>query len=150
MFKIYDGREHFFQWDVDRKLIIDDPEIVEVHFTNRTTDYALACATYVEDGKTLVNVPNILLQTDWRIQAYAYDGKHTKHSACYVVNTRSKPTDYIYTETELLNYKELAEDFYDALGDINSALGLLHEYAENVKVNGVPEEVEEPEGVEEQ
>jgi hypothetical protein len=142
MFKIEDGREHFFQWDLDRRLIIDDPEVTEVHFTNRTTTSALVCETYTENGKTLVNVPNILLQTDWHIQAYAYDGKHTKHSICYIVTSRSKPTDYVYTETELLSYKELAEDFYSALGDINTALGLIHEYAELVKVNGVPEEVE--------
>ena len=107
MFKIYDGREKFYQWDIDRQLIVEDPSITEVHFTNRATNDAYVCETYVEDGKTLVNVPNILLQTNWRIQAYAYDGKHTKHDVCYEVVSRSKPNDYVYTETELKDYSEL-------------------------------------------
>ena len=109
MFKIYDGREHFYQWDIDRQLIVEDPSITEVHFCNRTDSCSLVCETYVEDGLTLVNVPNILLQTDWRIHVYAYDGKHTKHDICIDVKSRTKPADYIYTETEVLNYNTLLE-----------------------------------------
>lgn len=109
MFKIYDGREHFYQWDADRKLIVEDPSIVEVHFCNRTDDCSLVCETYVEDGVTLVNVPNILLQNDWCIRVYAFDGKHTKHEERYDVIARTKPADYIYTETEIKDYKELEE-----------------------------------------
>lgn len=107
MFKIYDGREHFFQWDSERKLIVADHAIKEVHFCNRTDDCSLVCETYVEDGVTLVNVPNILLQTDWRIRAYAYDGNYTKYEECYEVISRTKPADYVYTETEVLNYNTL-------------------------------------------
>ena len=107
MFKIYDGREQFFQWDIDRKLIVDDSSITQVHFCNRTDNCSLVCETYVEDGVTVVNVPNILLQTSWRIRAYAYDGKHTKHEECFDVVARTKPADYVYTETEILNYENL-------------------------------------------
>ena len=109
MFKIYDGREYFYQWDLDRKLVVEDPTVKEVHFTNRATNDAFVCETYVEDGKTLVNVPNILLQTNWRIQAYAYDGFHTKHDKCYEVKSRSKPSDYIYTETETVTVEAAIE-----------------------------------------
>lgn len=107
MFKIYDGREKFYQWDLDRKLIVEDPSVTEVHFTNRATNDAYVCETYVEDGITLVNVPNILLQANWRIQAYAYDGKHTKHDVCYEVINRSKPADYVYTEVEMKTWEQL-------------------------------------------
>ena len=105
MFYIEDGRDKFYQWDLDRRLVIEDETVTEVHFTNRATNDAYVCKTYVEDGKTLVNVPNILLQTNWRIQAYAYDGSHTKHDKCYEVVNRSKPTDYVYTETEVLTWE---------------------------------------------
>ena len=107
MFKIYDGREHFYQWDLDRKLIVEDPSITEVHFCNRTDNCSLVCETYVEDGVTVVNVPNILLQTDWKIHVYAYDGKHTKHDECYEVKSRTKPSDYVYTETEVKNWEDI-------------------------------------------
>lgn len=110
MFKIYDGREYFYQWDIDRKLIIEDPSVTEVHFTNRATNDAYVCATYQEDDKTLVKVPNILLQANWRIQVYAYDGKHTKHDKCYEVRGRSKPVDYTYTETEVITWEEFKSD----------------------------------------
>jgi hypothetical protein len=107
MFKIYDGREQFYQWDIDRKLIVEDAAVSQVHFCNRTDDCSLVCETYEEDGATVVNVPNILLQSDWRIRAYAYDGKHTLHEKCFDVIARTKPADYVYTETEILNFETL-------------------------------------------
>lgn len=109
MFKILDGRSNFYQWDINRKIIVEDSTITQVHFCNRTDECSLVCETYQEGGLTLVNVPNILLQTDWRIRVYAYDGEHTKHEKCYEVVSRTKPTDYAYTETEVLNYSALEE-----------------------------------------
>lgn len=107
MFKIYDGRDKFYQWDSERKLIIEDPSITEVHFCNRTDNCSLVCETFVEDGLTLANVPNILLQTDWRIKVYAYDSNYTKYDTCYDVVSRTKPADYVYTETEIKRYEDL-------------------------------------------
>lgn len=109
MFKIEDGREQLFQWDIDRRLIVRDAAITEVHFCNRTDECSLVCETYVENGQTLVNIPNILLQTDWRINVYAYDKNYTKHYATFNVVKRTKPADYVYTETEVLNYNTLLE-----------------------------------------
>lgn len=109
LFSIYDGRQKFYQWDLDRKLIVDDNTINEVHFCNRTDECSLVCEVYDLDGKRVVNVPNILLQTDWRINVYAYDENYTKHNEVFEVVRRSKPADYIYTETEIKNYDELAE-----------------------------------------
>ena len=105
MFKILDGRDKFYQWDIDRKLIVEDASISEVHFSNRTDDYALVVKTYVENDITLANVPNILLQTDWRIHVYAVDGNYTKHEKCYEIIARTKPSDYVYTETEIINWQ---------------------------------------------
>ena len=109
MFKIYDGRSHFYQWDTDRKLIVEDASISEVHFCNQTDSYSLVCKTYIEDGLNLVNVPNILLQNDWRINVYAYDSNYTKFSEQFDVIRRCKPEDYVYTETEILNYNTLSD-----------------------------------------
>lgn len=109
MFKIEDGRDSFFQWDVNRRLIIEDDSITEVHFCNRTDSCSLVCETYKENGLTLVNVPNVLLQNDWRINVYAFDSEYTKHCEVFKVNTRTKPTDYVYTETEIKRYEDLEE-----------------------------------------
>ena len=108
MFMILDGRDRFYQWDLDRKLIVTDESIDEVHFCNRTDDCSLVCEVYQEGELRLVNVPNILLQKDWRINVYAFDGSYTKVHEVYEVERRTKPADYIYTETEIKNYDDLA------------------------------------------
>ena len=115
MFKIYDGREHFWQWDLDCKLIVADASIKQVHFCNRSSECSLVCLVYEENGQFLVNVPNILLQSDRNIHAYAYDGV-TKYEACLKVYARCKPADYVYTETEALTWKSL-DDKINALGE---------------------------------
>ena len=109
MFKIFDGRKSFYQWDLEQKLIVDDRSITQVHFCNRTDDCALTCETYELDGLWVVNVPNILFQDNWRIRVYAYDGYATKHEERYNVIARTKPDTYVYTETEVLNYQTLLD-----------------------------------------
>ena len=109
MFSIEDGRKQFYQWDSNRRLIVADSAINEVHFSNRTDDSSLVCETFVENGITLVNVPNILLQDSWRIHVYAFDKEYTKHEDSYEVIARAKPADYAYTETEVLNWNTISE-----------------------------------------
>lgn len=109
MFKIYDGREHFWQWDLNQKLIVEDPTINEVHFNNRADRDSLPVEVYEENGLRLANVPNILLQEDLKIKVYAYSVNHTKHEAWFYVTTKSKPADYVYTETEVKDYNSLLD-----------------------------------------
>lgn len=109
MFKILDGREHFFQWDIDRKLIVEDSAITQVHFCNKTDECSLVCETRLEDGLTIVDVPNILLTETWRINVYAYDNNYTKYIEKFEVIGRTKPETYVYTETEILNYNVLLD-----------------------------------------
>ena len=125
MFKIYDGRECFYQWDLNRQLIVNDPAIKQVHFCNRTSDCSLVVETYEQNGMLVADVPNILLQTDWDVRAYAYDGNATLHEQWYEVKARTKPEDYVYTETEVLNYNTLLERM-DAI-DENIA-GVVEDY----------------------
>lgn len=109
MFKIENGRLSFWQWDTNQRLIVEDASITEVHFCNRTGDCSLVCEVYEESGKRLVNVPNILLQDNWTIRVYAYCANYTKIEEKFIVFTRSKPADYVYTETEIKNYEDLVE-----------------------------------------
>lgn len=104
MLKIYDGRDYFFQWDLNQRMIVDDPNIFEVNFCNGTMDCTLACEVFVENGLRLVNVPNILLQTPVQINVFAMiknaDQSYTSRSQRFHVQRRTKPEDYAYTETE--------------------------------------------------
>lgn len=107
MFKIINGREHFYQWDINQKLIVNDAYITEVHFSNNAATAALVCEVYEENGLRLVNVPNILLQDFWKIKAYGYLENFTKVEDCFEVIERAKPSDYVYTEVEVKNYEAL-------------------------------------------
>lgn len=141
MFKIFDGRESFYQWDTDRKLIVSDPTITEVHFCNRTDECSLVCETYAEGGSVVVDVPNILLQTSWRIRAYAYDSNYTKHEQCFDVIQRTKPADYVYTETEVLNYNTLLERINQVDENIEASIEeFLEEHPPQVDLSGLATE----------
>ena len=142
MFKIYDGRDSFYQWDLNRKLIVYDNTISEVHFSNRMSDNALVCEVYTDNGLTLVNVPNILLQQSYAVNVYAYDGEFTRHSISFEVKPRTKPTDYVYTETEVKNWEEIKADveqlyknFDNAVNEVNGQLETINETVKNV--NGI-------------
>jgi hypothetical protein len=107
MFKILDGRTHFFQWDFNQKLIVEDNTINEVHYCNRTDDCSLVVEVKEENGLRVADVPNILLQDYWKIRVYAFCTNHTKVEETFDVVKRSKPADYVYTQTELKNYEDI-------------------------------------------
>lgn len=107
MFEILNGRDHFFQWDTNQKLIVEDDSILEVHFCNGTANCSLVCRVYDENGLRIADVPNSLLQDNMRIKVYGYTDTYTKIEKCFEVNKRSKPDDYVYTETEIKRYEDL-------------------------------------------
>lgn len=102
-FTIEGGRTHFYRWDLDQKIIVNDPDIDEVHFCNGTSDKSLVCM--VKDGAA--SVPNILLQTAGKVKVYGYSVNHTRAEKIYEVKDRTKPDDYVYEETEVMRWAEL-------------------------------------------
>ena len=109
MFSILDGREHFYQWDIDRKLIVKDGSIDKVHFCNRTGSCSLVRCVYEVNGTYLVDVPNIILQDNYRLNVYGYDRNYTKHSQSFTIVARTRPEDYVYTEQEQAQWEALEE-----------------------------------------
>lgn len=118
MFRILDGRDKFYQWDSDRQIVIEDIDCTEVHYSNRTDKTALVCTVREEDGLLIADVPNILLQQDWDIIVYAFDKEYTRFSQTFEVVPRTKPDDYVYTETDVLNYNTLLERINDVEANI--------------------------------
>lgn len=128
MFSIYDGRESFYQWDLNRKLIVRDKSIKQVHFCNKTDDCSLVVNTYQDGEVTLADVPNILLTQDWRINVYGYDDLYTKYSACFKVKSRTKPADYVYTESEVMRWQDLEADMRQFMGEVQTAYDIAVKY----------------------
>lgn len=105
MFKLQDGREHLYQWDLDRYIIVEDKTIDEVHYCNRTSD----CSLVVEVKDGLAAIPNIILQEARPIRVYAYiDDKYTLTEEQFTVKSRTRPADYVYTETEVKRWEDLS------------------------------------------
>ncbi len=111
---ILDGRRNFWQWDTGQQLLVSDATCGEVHYYNGTDDCALVTKIEtLEDGRRAADVPNILLQTSGILDAYLYQvdeqGMSTRRDYHFRVLPRPKPEDYVYTETEVLNYSNLVE-----------------------------------------
>ena len=123
MFKILDGRDELFQWDINRQIIVSDASIDAVHYSNRTDDSALVVEVKEKNGLRVADIPNILLQESWDINVYGYcDGYYTKQAARIKVNPRTKPESYVYTETEVLNYNTVMEKIDRVENNIGEAV----------------------------
>ena len=123
MFKILDGRDELFQWDINRQIIVSDASIDAVHYSNRTDDSALVVEVKEKNGLRVADIPNILLQESWDINVYGYcDGYYTKQAARIKVNPRTKPESYVYTETEVLNYNTVMEKIDRVENNIGGAV----------------------------
>ena len=101
IFKIYDGRTNFWQWDTKQKLIVLDDSITEVRFSNRNMEHSKRRPVYTDnDGLRICNVPDILLQLPKNLIAYACVKE--EHGTCrtvkavkFAVCRQPIPTDYI-------------------------------------------------------
>ena len=118
IFKIEDGREKFYQWDLNRRILVEDDSITQVHFANAATTTAYV----VSVSAGMANVPNIILQQNFDIKVYGYDKEFTKFEKTFEVEKRSKPQDYVYTETEILNYETLANEINEVKENLGTSI----------------------------
>lgn len=105
----------FYQWDTGRIIIVTpetDAEVHEVHFTTKRMDSAYVVSTYKLDETVLCSVPNIILQQERPVICYEVvrtdEGEMSISETSFNVHKRNKPQDYVYTETEVINYDTLA------------------------------------------
>lgn len=125
--------DKLYQWDTGRKLFIDNTECLhfdEVHFSNKNSKTALVLVPYIDeenDGKLVVDIPNILLQESEILHVYLVESdmgeERTVYHTSFSVMRRNKPDDYIYTETEILNYTTLYKLITEVDERINNFVG---------------------------
>ena len=109
MLTLNDGRKELYQWDTGRAATVDiDCDIV--HFAN--LKYGESLAVEVKGGE--VSVPNKLLMSGEPIYCWAFvkdeSGTYTKKEQALAVTKRAKPSDYVYTETEVITIKTAVEN----------------------------------------
>lgn len=103
-----------YQWETGRKLKIiplRGMRVDSVHFSNYGDKTALVVKPREENGAYIADIPNILLQDDRSIAVYSVnvseDKTETLRECVFSIQKRAKPSDYIYTETEVFTYKDL-------------------------------------------
>lgn len=121
--EIAGGREHFYQWDCGRHLVIQGGEqCQEVHFADsgRENAGAMTCKIREVAGARIVDVPDSLLQTAAPFTAYLFyraeDGTETRRAKRFQVLPRPKPADYVHTEEEHRSFADLEKRIEDLEG----------------------------------
>ena len=112
MIKIIPDKEgRLTQWDLNRKVIVTGYEGgAEVHFASPGDDHG-AYVVKLVDGQA--EIPNILLTMAGTINVYVYPADRTVFATALWVMAREKPDDYVYTETEVLDWRTLDEKIGD-------------------------------------
>ena len=113
MIKLADGRGNLYQWDTGRQVECDAEQ---VHFSNH--HYGTSIDVDVQNGKA--TIPNQLLTISTPLKAWAWvkdsNGEYTKEEQIFIVAKRNKPSDYVYTPTEIKTW----QDLQNQIGDLNN------------------------------
>ena len=131
MLTLNDGRTELWQWDTGRKLTVD-ADCSQVHFSNKV--FGRSIDVDVVDGVALI--PDILLQTDKDLTAWAFVGTakngYTKISKVFKVNRRNKPADYVFTPPEQTSLEEIKEKlgYLESIQDPDAIKNAVEDYLE--------------------
>lgn len=104
--KIKDGRDSLWQWDVGRKIVVNEHCDI-VHFSNLRYGKALPVA--VQDGEAFI--PDELLQISGVLYCYVFvgtvDDGYTMREEHFEIEKKPKPNDYLFTPTEYVSLTAL-------------------------------------------
>ena len=105
-----------YQWELGRKISISTSEhtiINKVEFSHDGDTESLVVKPRVENDQMVVDIPNIMLLSGRYVHVYiSYSDENLLETVAYdilPVIKRPKPSDYVYTETEVLTWESLDE-----------------------------------------
>lgn len=131
MISISDGRNELYQWDTGSTLTVD-ADCSQVHFSNKVFGRSID----VDVVDSVAIIPDILLQTDKDLTAWAFVGTaengYTKISRTFKVNRRNKPADYVFTPTDQTSLEEIKEklDYLESIQDPDAIKDAVEDYLE--------------------
>lgn len=107
-----DANHALYQWDTGQKIMLFGVSAgARVDWVQGTT--LLTVEAYESGGKVYADVPNILLQTSGSIKALVYviddNARETVYAKPMTVRSREKPSEYVYTETEVKSWEDLSD-----------------------------------------
>lgn len=119
------------QWDVGQYLKVVGlslPENAEIHFSlEDSIGRAERVETLVKDGVAICKIPQYILEnesaaSDYSAYVWVYlrgsDSGETIGKTILHIRTRPKPSDYVYTDEDVLNYEKLKEELEEKIAEI--------------------------------
>lgn len=105
------------QWDTGRKVLISVPantDIKRVDFKSCAVDEMMGMRVFVEEGRLVAEIPNIMLQYPEEITAYvvmrhSVDNERTILINTFEVEPKDKPPGYVCDQQEILRFESLEE-----------------------------------------
>ena len=116
-----------FQWDLDKSIPAPYPE---VHFASIGDEQALVVMS--QEGNA--SVPNILLQEPKDIMVWFMEKGSVADSGRIRIITRPKPSEYAYTETEIVRVEKLVSD----MKALKTDMATLKEDMGNLQAGAIP------------
>lgn len=117
MIKLEGDKLALYQWDLNQRVILVNIDAgIEVHFSSiyDTKECCLIAPSYKEDGVVYADVPNKLLQESGILSVWLFVQEEnkawTEHKTEILVIARNRPPNYVYTETEIMDYKVIARE----------------------------------------
>lgn len=132
MLTLNDGRTELWQWDTGRTLAVD-ADCSQVHFSNKVFGRSID----VDVVDRVVEIPDILLQTDKELNVWAFVGTaengYTKISKTFKVNRRNKPADYVFTPPDQTSLEEIKEkiEYLESIQDPDAIKNAVDDYLAN-------------------
>lgn len=111
IFEVRGGK--LYQWDTNRRLGIfpsQGESLNEVHFAS-DNDTALVLEVKTDSVGMYVEIPNVLMQENNYLHVWGVlhhpNGRQTVASCHLRIHKRARPDDYVYTETDIMDYRIL-------------------------------------------
>ena len=104
--KITGGK--LYQWDTGRVLEVTGAADAVEYSVNHD---GLALRVAIKNGRA--EIPNVLMQSNGTLRIWIVateDGRQTLSYTSEPIIARAKPQDYVYTETEIMDYRTVAEE----------------------------------------
>ena len=134
-----------YQWEKGRRLEIlpiRNMKVDSVHFANYGDTEALVVKPKEENGMIIADIPNVLLQSGSNLVVFSVnvssDSVETILDSVIAVRKRPKPANYVYTETEVWNYKALEARMQAMAENLDEQVASSsEEYLEEKPIDGV-------------
>lgn len=113
-----------WQWDTGRAVEVRSGTAERVHFARPDDEEALVVETVQEGGRKTAEIPTQLLSEPGTVTCWIWEDGRTTASLSIPVVARPRPSDWVYTPTQVETVESLKEWVEERIGEIETTGGL--------------------------